>query len=918
MVNDVRTELFYDDAWNAITTDVRQNPPITINWGRKNEAAKVSPSKCTLTLENKDGTYSTRHPLSPLYGKLQRNTPVRVRLGSKDVALAPLPGIDGSYLSAPDTASLDITGDIDIRMDIEPDTWRPDVRMHLAAKWRFVDDAQRSWELHVTPSGALELLWTEDGNNSTGTTVTSTAAIAEDAGRVPFRITLDVDNGASGNDVKFYTADTFADLGGGASETQLGATVTNSGTTSIHSGTADLTFGAVHDGGLFDGADGALGATVHAFELRDGIAGTLVADLDVSTADAGDTTFTDTQGNVWSLNGVAALTDTSVRFAGEVAKWPPKWDLSGADVRVPIEAAGMLRRLGQGEKPLNSSLFRDLSNKDNVPLYWPLETGSDTTIFPAATGGGNLRIFGDVSPGAFSDLDASDALPTFNAGSVRGSVDTYSPELDQRLMAVISVPENGVSADGHLLEAVTNGSAHQWIISISTSGSLRLRVWDGDGASLHDSGFVSFELNGKSGLLWLSWETNGSDIDWSVGFLEVGEDVAGFIDGTLTGEDYDRLTWLRAGTYTNDLGGLAIGHLSLLNGNIHGAFWDTASSSLRAWSGETAGDRIVRLCGEEGIPLRVIGDMSDTAAMGPQRIDTLLNLLDEAAKVDMGILVDDRDAIRLLYRARSDLYNQDVALSLDYAGGEVASTLEPVPDDQLTRNDVTVKRPKGGSYRAVLATGPMSVAAVGLYDTAPEINVASDNQLADQAHWRLHLGTVDEPRYPQIVADLTATPSKVDAATSVFVGDRVQVTNPPSWEPPDTIDQLAQGGTEKLTPHRHTIGLNCSPASPWSVVVVGTTKVDTAGSELDADISDSATSMDVRTTVGEDWTTDAAQFPLDVELGGEEMTISGIGAATGGVQTFTISARGVNGITKSHSAGDAVRIAKKHRAVVRL
>lgn len=916
MVNDVRTELFYDDQWNAITTDVRQDPPITIKWGRKNEAAKVSPSSLTLTLENADGTYSPRHPLSPLYGKLTRNTPIRVRLGDTKAAVA-LPGRRTAYVSTPDSASLDVTGDLDIRIEIEPETWRAADGIELARKYGVTGD-QRSWAWWVESDGDMWVRWSPDGTFSSAVSVGSTDPVPDGSGQLALRWTLDVDDGAGNSVVTFYTAPSLA-----GPWTQLGSTTVIAGTTSVYASTIGIELGRLNkpDGNGIGGLDPLTGRLI-GFELYDGINGTAVASPDFGAENPGDTTFadptvTDAQGNVWTLEGYTSITDTSVRFTGEVASWPPEWDLSGADVRVPVEAAGIRRRLGQGEKPINSSLFRDLSNKDNVPYYVPLEGGTGTTIFSATTGGGPLRIFGDVSPGAYSDLAASDAIPTFNVGSIRGSVDAYAPDPDQRLMAVISVPGDGVAADAHLLECLTNGSARQWIVSIDTNGNLRLQIWDDDDASLHDSGFIAFDLNGLTGLLWLSFEPSGSDIDWSFGFLEVGSDVGHTWTGTLTGHDYDRVTWLRLGTYTNDLNGMAIGHLALLNGDIHGSFWDTASSSLRAWSGETAGDRIVRLCDEESIPLRVVGAMSDSAAMGPQRIDTLLGLLDECAAVDMGLLTDDRDAVRLLYRARSDLYNQDVALTLDYATGDVAARLKPVEDDQLIRNDVTVKRPNGGSHQAVLATGPMSVTKVGRYDTEPEVNVASDNQLADQAAWRLHLGTVDEPRYPTISVDLTATPSKATDATGVHPGDRVQITNPPSWEPPGTIDQLAQGGTETLTPHRHTIAFNCSPASPWDVAVVGETKADTAGSELDTSITDTATSMDVRTTMGEDWTTDAAEVPFDVELGGEVVTVTTIGAAVGGVQTFTIT-RGVNGITKAHAAGTSVRLATKHRAVVRL
>lgn len=57
------------------------------------------------------------------------------------------------------------------------------------------------------------------------------------------------------------------------------------------------------------------------------------------------------------------------------------------------------------------------------------------------------------------------------------------------------------------------------------------------------------------------------------------------------------------------------------------------------------------------------------------------------------------------------------------------------------------------------------------------------------------------------------------------------------------------------------------------------------------------------------WTNAAAAFPLDVIIGGERITISGI-TGTGAAQVMTISARNVNNLPaaggKTHPAGTRV------------
>jgi hypothetical protein len=56
------------------------------------------------------------------------------------------------------------------------------------------------------------------------------------------------------------------------------------------------------------------------------------------------------------------------------------------------------------------------------------------------------------------------------------------------------------------------------------------------------------------------------------------------------------------------------------------------------------------------------------------------------------------------------------------------------------------------------------------------------------------------------------------------------------------------------------------------------------------------------------WTTTGGDFPFDINIGGEQVTISAIAAWAGGGQNFTISARSVNGIVKTHAVGEAVNV----------
>ncbi|MGE9695912.1 hypothetical protein [Streptomyces sp. CH6] len=74
----VRVELLLDGGAVDITGDVLTSSPITITRGRRDEAAKVDAGSCSLLLRNPAGRYSPRNPRSDLYGRIGRNTPVRV------------------------------------------------------------------------------------------------------------------------------------------------------------------------------------------------------------------------------------------------------------------------------------------------------------------------------------------------------------------------------------------------------------------------------------------------------------------------------------------------------------------------------------------------------------------------------------------------------------------------------------------------------------------------------------------------------------------------------------------------------------------------------------------------------------------------------------------------------------------------
>ncbi|MCZ4612286.1 hypothetical protein O3S80_52820, partial [Streptomyces sp. Lzd4kr] len=160
-------------------------------------------------------------------------------------------------------------------------------------------------------------------------------------------------------------------------------------------------------------------------------------------------------------------------------------------------------------------------------------------------------------------------------------------------------------------------------------------------------------------------------------------------------------------------------------------------------------------------------------------------------------------------------------IALDYSLAHISDPFEPTDDDQRTRNLITAKREDGGEYTYALEDGPKSVQdapdGAGEYEDSVTVNVASDEQLPDQAAWRARLGTIDEDRYPAITVDLRRNPDLADLLAGLNLGDRIVIENPPEELPPDTINQIVEGGTTRLSIERWQAELNASPGAPYTV-----------------------------------------------------------------------------------------------------
>lgn len=904
----LRVELDAGGVWDDITEYVYKRDQITITRGRSDEGSEVNPTTARLTLNNRDGRFSPRNPTGAYYGLIGRNTPLRIaireELGWLQINQATGNTITPTHVSTTDKAALDTTGDLDIRFWADLDSWRD--AMELVSKWTETGD-QRSYKLTLSSAGILRLTHSTDGTSGGSLSAASTVPVPITSGPIAVRVTLDVDSG--GNRVRqFYVSDSID-----GTWDELGDSTVATGTTSVFASTAtlhildnpnDTSFGSIIRG------------KIYGVQVRNGIAGTAVANPDFTIQNEGDTVFPDDAGNTWTLNGDLDLTNHDIRFTGEVSAWPQAWDTTGTDVYSTITASGPLRRLLQGSA-IGSALYRGSVRDSDTIAYWSMEDGSNATAFGSASAGGR-----DIVPNSTtvfasnSDFACSDPLPVIGQGTLRARVLPYTSTGEILVAFLLLIPDAGLSATSTIATITCGGTATRWDLTYSTAsgGSLSLLAYDNNDTLLDTLGPGGFAVNGVPLMLKIRLENSGSDVLNEIAVYKVGGTVSSAITDTVAGRQIGSVSSVVFNPLSfSEFDGVVVGHLSVTN--TTDSVW-TEIDQINAWNGETATDRVKRLAEEESVAFCPIGPRGDgdSVSMGFQRSDTLINLLREAAVSDGGILFEGREFLELRYRPRKAIQSQPSDLELSYTDHEM-DTLEPVEDDQLTRNDVTVSRVNGGSARVEVTTGPLSTdippAGVGRYDTSVSVSLEDDSTLPDQASWRVHLGTVDEARYPRLNLLLESTHLAEERTTihRIDLGDRLTITGSPAWLAQQDILQLVQGYTETMHQFHHQVEMNLSPARPWDVGVYDDHYERTRYANGDCTTTEALdtteTGVDVLTgSIGKRWS--ATAVPYDIMVGGEQMTVTAVTGATKS-QTLTVT-RSVNGVVKTHVSGVSVEL----------
>lgn len=940
----IRQEILINGVWTDITTRTRNADSVVINRGfGPEQAPNLTAASAAFTLDNRDRNdgngrfFSNRRPDSVNYGLIGPNTQNRISVleSAPFLKLADYNGTglstyDGAEVWTADKASLDITGDIDIRADIQPDNWQGGNGQLIAAKYVITAGAQRSWFFAMDGNGKLMFTWSPDGTTRTILTGDTPAATS---GRVSVRVTFDVNNGAAGNTCTFYTSDSVT-----GTWTALGAAIVTAGVTSIFASTAILEIGDADNA-----ADrGAMFAPLYPFtgriyrvQVYNGIAGTLVADMNATAQAEGATSWSDglAAPNTWATTHSAVITKADYRFWGEIPEFPQSWDTTGVDVTARANAADIVQRITQGAKPLKSPIYYNLSQylttntNTGIDGWWTMEDGSLATSASAVIGRAaaftNASFTTDVLlPGAAGVLlfssDSGIASGT-TASTVANSGSAYA-------LWYFKMPSVPVSSVNVMSFGFTGGSVAKIVFSI-TATLYTINIYDAAGNVLDTSSVAFGAVDSPN--QWLAMRVkmtqSGGTVNWEWAWYAISSLSALGVSDSFSGTCGRPISW-KSEPFTNKLG-LELAHVVLARADL-GLESAAFTQSTNGYVDETPAARFQRLCIQLGIPFWIVGERAEShqQLMGVQSIISFPAMLQEIIDIDGGFIYGPRDKFGLTFRMRNSFQNR-TGVQLSYSSRYLTDLGRPDEGTAFIRNDVTISRPNGGTARWFADTGPRNIhessansQGVGTFDVQLTRNAAADEQLLPLAQDEVLRGTWDELRYPSTTIELArsllvANPTLTLKVRALDIAAVATLTGLPNWLPPDDVDQLIRGYTETLRNRGQEFILTLIPYGPYITGVYDGTssRYDSASTTLKTTVNSSATSLTFRTPTTENavWSTSGAELPYPVTISGQVNTVTAMGApslVSGSYDQVATVTRGINGITKSLTAGAEIHV----------
>lgn len=592
-----------------------------------------------------------------------------------------------------------------------------------------------------------------------------------------------------------------------------------------------------------------------------------------------------------------------------------------------VQGGGLLQRIGQWTEPLKSAFRTYNESLSHVTAYFPCEQVS-TTLAPEAT-------FSGPQGFAFS-------------GGVEFDSQSYPPSS----APLMDINENGGPNlyTGVIPSATsTAGWQHSWVSRLEPlpNADTYFYSWNTSGGGESGDAFQltilpttgEIQLQGSNSAVapgfWLDVTKTTDDYDftqwtmWTVDATYSGGTTTLFVNWTNADNTESRFM---SGTFAHEPGSLdsSATSASTANGEVpegstfgHFLFVDVGSDGgvdlfgtdrISAWTGhlgERTAYRFARLLSQAGITDFESTNYDESMPMGPQRVATLAEHLEEIQQTEDGLIFDLGSQAAVFLLCRFDRYNQTAALTL--VPEEMPGLPREVTDDLRTHNVVTAVDRQGLEATAEDSTSALGTQAppdgAGEYKQRIDVSVSFPRtRLPDIANWWMRRGTVDLPRFPKVAVNLAAlAPARVAAVEAVEIGSVIEITDFRE----DTIRLYVLGYDEIIGTHSRRIVFTCAPDQQFQVAVYDDTskRMESRTSTLNATVDSDATSLVVTFSRIRDAWSETAE-PYDWGIAGERITVTSMGAVTGSgpwTQTATVK-RSVNGVRKRLTAGEPIHM----------
>lgn len=595
----------------------------------------------------------------------------------------------------------------------------------------------------------------------------------------------------------------------------------------------------------------------------------------------------------------------------------PRIDGAG-DAWVDFRAMGLLGQLARWEDPIGSAIVRNVTSYTGLLGLWPLEGGnSDSTRLSEVSGvpgaqpgtiAGTVTFGGNDGPGGGDSCVELGDGGTLAGRFADSGVDGWQFVFHTELPAVPASSTYGTLARLRL----SNGNTIVWQINDTT---YRILVSASDGTTLLSG------VTGRGSIDVSKWvrhrlkaTVSGGTVTMEYAWYDQDASVITGNSGTYSAGSTGRLvSWdINQMGYSNGAGVYGVFATSDTTIDITGDF--DSFASFNGYLGETTADRFTRMMGEQGLSAFVYG--TSTTRMGRQRPKVFGDHLAEIQATEDGLIFDDPADVTVTLRTRSQILGQSVQIALTKS--QCVAPLKRLTDDVPVVNQVTVENYDGAQAVAVLTEGRNSIQlppdGVGVYPKKVDVcQQNSGSALDDRASWELAKASIDRPRYKTITIDLVGQPSLIPYVVELRPGDLITLDG----AVPDTVRLHVLKLVHTCTTAGWRVVLTCRPADAWAPGIYDDTgsRRDAYASKTTGTTSSSATTLAVATTVAgtiDTWSTTAV--PYDIETAGERMTVTAASAPVAGAQNLTVT-RSVNGVVKSHVAGQRVGLADPRRKV---